>query len=319
MCGPDGPITVAPDHMHEGEVIEPWDTGATLTFGGHNFVEYPTGPNGDTPLPEIVAWGQVLAETDTSTESAHTGDPSNVATARSFGVVGAYDGHRANVGRVAVDSTWHHFFDINLIGDPIAPFPKTEGFNATPEGKQALGQIRSYYRNLVLWLARPGTLNLYFAGLAWYALRTQPLAMIVNPRRRYSYRDLIDIGTIALRNIYQVVPPCSVLVSLLPYFVDGPARVIPPDPWAKINPGDPPALDPELFLRAALGGAIAELAVDRAKLIQLDPKEAAQVVARVARDGITRGMRGLGAELGRYAEGLGRLASGLQKKQERER
>jgi hypothetical protein len=311
MCGPNGAIKVAPDHMHEGEVIEPWDTGATLTFAGQNFVEYPAGPNGDTPLPEIVAWGRVLAETDTSTEGAHTGDPGNVAQARSFGVVGAYDGHRANVGRVAVDSTWHHFFDINLIGDPVAPFPKTQGFNASAPGVQALEDIKSYYRNLATWLARPGALGRVFAGAAWYALRAQPLAMIVHPRRPFSQVDLVDIGSIALKAIYRIAPPCSVLIWLLPYFVDGPAKVVPPDPWAGPQPGDPPLIDPTIYLQVALGGAIAALAAEREKLLGMDPEEAAGVIVRVAREGIGKGMHGLGVELGRYAKGLGQLARGL--------
>ena len=309
MCGPNGAIKVAPDHMHEGEVIVPWDTGATLSFAGTGFREYPAAPNGSVPLPEVVAWGKVLAETDTSTENAHTGDPGDIAQARTFGIVGAYDGHLANVGRVAVDSTWHHFFDINLIGDPIAPFPKTQGFNASASGMKALEDIRSYYRNLATWLARPGALNRVFIGAAWYALRAQPLSMIVQGRRPYTHADLMQIGALALKTIYRIAPPCSVLVALFPYFVDGPIRVFPPDPWIKPRPGDPPFIDPTLYLRAALGGAIAAMAVERENLLRLDPEEAAERVVSVARKGITHGLRGLGTELGQYAEGLGRLAS----------
>jgi len=204
LCGPRGAIEVMPDHMHEGQVIEPWDTEATLTFAGKSFAEYPASARGDRPLPEIVAWGRVLAEVDVSTEEAHVGDPGHVASARRFGVVGAYDGHRAGVGRVAVDSTWHHFFDINLIGDPLAPFPKTEGFTASSSGIEVLEAIRSYYRNLATWLARPGAQSRVFASAAWYSLRTQPLAMIVSPRRVYSHADVMSIGALALKNIYRI-------------------------------------------------------------------------------------------------------------------
>jgi hypothetical protein len=297
--------------MHEGEVIVPWDTGATLNFAGTGFKEYPAAPSGSVPLPEIVAWGKVLAETDTSTENTHIGDPGDIAQARTFGVVGAYDGHLANVGRVAVDSTWDHFFDINLIGDPVAPFPKTQGFNASPSGMKALDDIRAYYRNLATWLARPGALNRVFIGAAWYALRAQPLAMIVQARRPYTHADLMEIGALALKTIYRIAPPCSVLMALFPYFVEGPVRVLPPDPWAQPQPGDPPLVDPALFLRAALGGAIAALAGERDTLLRLDPEEAAERMLGIARKGITHGLRGLGAELGHYAEGLSRLAKGL--------
>lgn len=312
MCGPNGPIQVSADHMHEGEVIEPWDPSATLTFAGQTFVEYPPGKLGGQPLPEIVAWGKVLAETNFSTEGAHTGDPGNIAQARRFGVVGAYDGHRAGVGRVAVDSTWHHFFDINLIGDPVAPFPKTQGFKASSDGQKALADIRSYFRNLATWLARPTTLSRVFSAAAWYSLRTQPLSMIVNPRRTYSHGELMSIGALALDNIYRISPPCSVLVSFLPYFVDGPVRVIPPDPWAAPAPGDPVFLDPRIFLTAALGGAIVALAAERQHILRVEPSQAAEIVHRAAHQGITRGLQGLGAEIGHLAEGLERLAHGLK-------
>jgi hypothetical protein len=311
LCGLHGAIKVAPDHMHEGEVIEPWDTTAKLIFNGKTFVEYPAGTYGERPLPEIVAWGKVLAEADVSTEPAHTGDPSNVARPRTFGVVGAYDGHRAGVGRVAVDSTWHHFFDINLIGDPVAPFPKTQGFNASPVGQEALADIRAYYRNLTTWLARPAALSRIFAGMAWYALRTQGLAMAVNPRFDYSHADLINIGALAQNIIARIAPPCSVLLLLIPYFVDGPTSVPPPDPWAGPQPGDPPFLDPAIYLRAALGGAIVALAAERAKLTELEPQLAARAIQEATRKGVFAGLRSLGRDLGGFAEGIEQIARGL--------
>jgi hypothetical protein len=311
LCGPSGAIKVAPDHMHEGEVVEPWDTAATLSFNGKSFVEYPAATLGEKPLPEIVAWGKVLAEADVSTEPAHTGDPGNVARPRTFGVVGAYDGHRAGIGRVAVDSTWHHFFDINLIGDPVAPFPKTLGFNASPEGQQALADIKAYYRNIAIWLAPPGALGRVFAGAAWYALRTQPLAMLVNPQRHYAHADLVSIGALAEKEIARIAPPCSVLVTLIPYFVDGPVRVPPPDPWAGPQPGDPPFLDPGLYLRAALGGAIVALAAARPQLMELEPQQAARAAEEAVRKGVVAGLVSLGRYLGSLAEGLEHIAQGL--------
>ncbi len=315
LCGSNGPIQVAADHMHEGEVIVPWDTSATLKFGHHSFVEYPADKLGRQPLPEIVAWGKVLAERDLSTELAHAGDPQNTARSRSFGVVGAYDGHQAGVGRVAVDSTWHHFFDINLIGDPIASFPKTQGFKASPDGIQALEDIRSYFRNLAIWLARPGALSRIFSATAWLSLRTQPLSMIVSPKRDYTYNDLVSIGTLALKTVYRFVPWCSVLVSLIPYYQDGPVRTIPPDPWAEPHPNEMPLINPDIYLQVALGSAVVALAVAREKIIETDPQEGAAIIHKVAREGITNGMRKLGTELNQFAEGLGRLAHGLMQQE----
>jgi hypothetical protein len=68
------------------------------------------------------------------------------------------------------------------------------------------------------------------------------------------------------------------------------------------NIRDPLLVDPVFFLRAALGGAIAALAVERDQLLRLDAEQAAAVAVRVVRQGVTKGIQGLGAELGHYAE-----------------
>jgi hypothetical protein len=261
MCGPKGPIRVAPDHMHEGEVIVPSTLNATLSFAGEDFVEYRKDALGQQWRPEIIAWGRVVAETNVSTEYAHTGDPSHVANPRSFGVVGAYDGHRVGVGRVVVDSTWHHFFDINLIGDPIAPYPKTLGFKASAPGEAVLADIEAYFRNIGLWIARSDRLGLLFPAMAWVALKTQPLNMIVKASHSYTYADTLRIGALAIDNLHRFIPPCTTIVILWRYLIEGPVPVVPPDPWAEgpRNPGDPPFIDPTPIIEAALGGAIVAL------------------------------------------------------------
>jgi hypothetical protein len=310
MCGVKGPITVAPDHMHEGEVIEPWDLNATLTFGGQNFVEYPADGLGRKWPPQIIAWGQVLAETNTSTENAHVGDPTDVATPRSFGVVGAYDGQRVGVGRVVVDSTWHHFFDINLIGDPIAPFPKTLGFKASASGQAALAEIENYYRNIAFWIARPGSLWRLWPAIAWVALKAQPLNMIVNSKHRYSYADMLRIGSLGLENLYRFLPPCTILVVLWQYLIEGPVRVVPPDPWAAPtpDPGDPVFVDPAAVLEASLGGAVIALEPERTEIEKMAPEKAVEAITRAVNRGVEHGLRELGADMGRYAEGLEKIA-----------
>ena len=64
------------------------------------------------------------------------------ATPRRFAMVGVYDGDPVNVGRVVVESTWHHWFSLNLV-------PLRNGAPATYR------QMQSYYRNVGLWLASP--------------------------------------------------------------------------------------------------------------------------------------------------------------------
>ena len=93
------------------------------------------------------------------------------ASAKKFGVVGAHNGHAAGVGRVVVDSTWHHWFDVNLTGRPLAPGdpidpvvpadPKAHGFEATPIGEAAYAREQNYFRNVAIWLAPPPQAGLH--------------------------------------------------------------------------------------------------------------------------------------------------------------
>lgn len=113
MCGTDGPIRIFPDHQHEGEAIAP--------------ASYPSATwpakNGYQPKVEVVAFGRIE-------------DPS-ADVGREVGLVSTYDGHRADVGRIIADSTWHHWFDINLDGFALSNLDK----------------IEQYFLNVAAWLA----------------------------------------------------------------------------------------------------------------------------------------------------------------------
>ena len=158
-------LRILPDHMHEGEVIDPFALAPALsptrTYGGQAFTEFPSGPQGQ-PRPENLALATVSAGHATrSTEPNHVGaDPAT--TAGTYGAIGAYDGHGANVGRVVVQSTFHHFTDVNLIGDLWAinadgtPNPeRRRGFLVSPEGKAHLDDISVYFANIAKWISRP--------------------------------------------------------------------------------------------------------------------------------------------------------------------
>jgi hypothetical protein len=81
---------------------------------------------------------------------------------REFIAISAYDGHRAGVGRVVTDATWHHFIDINIDGtgsdpdDGIRRFGlmmRPEDGNSDPtEDSPALIRLRQHWRNLAEWL-----------------------------------------------------------------------------------------------------------------------------------------------------------------------
>ncbi len=149
LCGINGPINVLPDHEHEGEAIIPSSFPAS---------EWPSKA-GNQPLPEVIAWGRIK-------------DPAATRVGQEIGVISAYDGHRADIGRVAADSTWHHFFDIDLLGDPSADPVNDNGYIATPAGQKALKQIENYYLNLAVWLAPPNAQKAMRDALWWSLIWT---------------------------------------------------------------------------------------------------------------------------------------------------
>lgn len=146
MCGRNGPITLFPDHQHEGEALAPVPEAgdpAWPTKAGHQ------------EQPYVVAWGRIK-------------DPSATRFGKEIGLVSAYDGHHVDVGRIVADSTWHHWFDINLTGIAPAPSPYA-GFDATPAGRAALTQIDSYFLNCGIWLSPPARQEA-MRNAAWWSI-----------------------------------------------------------------------------------------------------------------------------------------------------
>jgi hypothetical protein len=152
LCTPQGPIRVLPDHPHEGECLVPGNLGGNYSIGNDSFREYPDGPGGTPLAPVVIATATMLA----GAAVPEFGKPP--IPGGSFGVMGAWDGHKAGAfGRIVVDATWHHFININLIGDrglgaPNAGEPKTLGFLATTSGQAHLARIKAYYTNIADWL-----------------------------------------------------------------------------------------------------------------------------------------------------------------------
>ncbi len=189
LCSPDGMVRWLPDHMHEGTCEVPGNLGArTFTLGAATVREYPdyvppTPPPGYVaePLaPEIVATGTVVAGTTSPAidTADHTGS-ADPAIGITFGVIAAWDGQRVGKGRVVVDSTWHHFFNINLTGDRfLEKFTlaanqqqKLHGFYV-PDGmggrmpSAEYKMIMWYFRNIVYWLI-PASRH---AGIWWRSI-----------------------------------------------------------------------------------------------------------------------------------------------------
>ncbi len=163
LCGPDGPIDVLPDHQHEGEAVAPVPSPGDA--------DWPTKA-GHQERPEVIAWGRIK-------------DPAATKHGQEIGVISAYDGHNVNVGRIVADSTWHHWFDINLTGIAAAPSPYA-GFDDTPAGQAALKQIDAYFLNCGVWLAPPSA-QAAMRNAAWWAVLWTDRIVELNPDARLSF------------------------------------------------------------------------------------------------------------------------------------
>jgi len=180
MCGPEGPIDVFPDHEHEGAAIEP---------SSYPSSDWPSDSGGYQPKVNVVAHAEAV---DTRFNSQ--GD--------TWGVVGTYDGHRAEidgspVGRIVADATWHHWFDINLDGfySPQAP-PKT---------KDIIKQIEAYYLNVAVWLAPKERQKEMRNAACWSSIFVDPLIM-------FDLRSITPtyFGAVARNAIGQWAPQCTI-------------------------------------------------------------------------------------------------------------
>jgi hypothetical protein len=184
LCGNRGIINVLPDHPHEGECVVPSNLTLKPKFNSYEFDEYPIY-NGTTRIsPEVIAWARIQNDHKLS-------DFKQEVNPKEFGAIGAYNGHTVDVGRVVVDSTWHHWFDVNLTGrmlfnsDVPVPGPsglvntgdprKLNGFNDTPAGIIALNKIRNYFRNVAIWLSPPAKIKSMNNVLLWNSIFRYPL------------------------------------------------------------------------------------------------------------------------------------------------
>lgn len=125
---PSGIIDIMPDHPHEGECAP--ETSFTV--------------NRARVRTQIIATSFVLGGSTTLFAGKVSTDP------HCFPSIAVWDGRRAGVGRIVVDSTWHHFININLNGagsgldNDIQPGLNNSDFKV----------IQQYYMNIALWMTR---------------------------------------------------------------------------------------------------------------------------------------------------------------------
>lgn len=176
LCGPRGAITVMPDHPHEGDCIMPAAAFAAEFTGG-------------VPV-EIIARGRNVVGRNKG--GYVVSDP------REFGLLGVWDGHQpaANQGRVVVDSTWHHWFNINLRG-------------LRSVGGDNYNDILAFFRNVAIWLApKPQQAAMRRAGqrlllLTPTLVETLPGLIHFRPERFY------PLGIAARDALGRIAPQCQ--------------------------------------------------------------------------------------------------------------
>jgi len=118
---PSGIIDIMPDHPHEGECAQ--ETVFTV--------------KGQSISTQVIATSFVLGGSTT---------PGKIGTSpHCFPSIAVFDGRPAKVGRIAIDSTWHHFVNINLngVGTPLSGLDNND-----------FEVVRQYYMNISRWITR---------------------------------------------------------------------------------------------------------------------------------------------------------------------
>ncbi|MEJ6404269.1 hypothetical protein [Yoonia sp. 2307UL14-13] len=241
LCGPSGILNYLPDHMHEGLCEVPDDLGNSWTFDGQEFTEYPDDSNGVQVRPEVIAYAD------------------NNVNAQEFGVLGAYDGHRADVGRVVVDATWHHWFNINTMPYANASDPAHPSY--TPATVAKWREIQEYFRNVAVWLARPSLQRCIRNGGWIRTLGDFDIAITFQPLNRVRDHQLYfwQLGTFAKDALGRSASRCQLTLWILDIlfpreFIELENPFIPDRRRPEIDP--PGGLDFEEFETVALGAAI---------------------------------------------------------------
>ena len=283
LCGPRGAITVFPDHAHEGDCIVP----AALSAA-----EYPGGV-----APEVIARGRNVVG---RTKSGFT-----IVEPREFGLLGAYDGHlpAANVGRVLVDSTWHHWFNINLRG--LDNLPHSANYK----------DILAYFRNVAVWLAPPATqTRMRLTGQVIGLFSPHML------ERTLTIRELRPelfylIGIEARDALGRIAPQCQVsiwlndlVVAQIPQIrarLERMKMAEAPEPWE--------AYVMDRLLITALGGAMASLALAARKFDYLDVDAVIEGADKIAMEGLNMGMEFAQKELATSCKQLDKAIAGMSK------
>jgi hypothetical protein len=244
-------VTHLPDHAHEGRCVVP---------NALDPAEYPTDGGGIQVSPEVIAYG-------VSGGAGFSASKVSITPPELFGVIGAYDGHQASIGRVVVDSTWHHWLNINLNGTGAGTIDgvNQNGLydalnNPTPEYLE----IQRYFQNIAAWL-QPNRFLICFI-IYWPCLRWKwPLIEELEPLDDPRLFDFIDLGKSVEKLIlpYRGVSGVLEMVDSVLHLAKAPQSLR--NTYNMLYRGKETTLLPGIFrkemvVQAILGGVMNELA-----------------------------------------------------------
>jgi hypothetical protein len=282
-----GVIKVLPDHMHEGECYVPDDLTKSFDFNGYTTTEYPIWQKtGKRLKPEVIAEAIVIGDHITKNPDS----PPTIA--KIFGVLGAYDGHKVDVGRVAVDATWHHFININVIGKiPHDPNDiKGQGFNASDKGKKVYNDIKTYWRNIGVWLAPKKIQKSILATALWGIRWSYPLVEELSSRtvqEGLSREGILYLGRVARYSLNNISSEEQVIQGLIPYLTEIEDIV---SPWWG-NSESAPDLVFDVIVNSVLGGMILSIAKEFPERSPENKQRAERVLTRVLDSGVSLGIK----------------------------
>ncbi|MCU0431052.1 MAG: hypothetical protein MUF42_13890 [Cytophagaceae bacterium] len=162
-------IEVFPDHMHEGETRGKVFASENDWMGGLRedeltMEEFPMAD--PRPLPMVIAIGKPMNSVfHFKNQMMNT----RTNTDAPFGLVSAYDGEPVSLGRIVTDSTWHHWFDVNLLfTEPMRIGQQT--YLPNPKAEKDYTQIRNYHKNVAIWLTPRSKREKMFLSAVWNTL-----------------------------------------------------------------------------------------------------------------------------------------------------
>ncbi|UZO81365.1 hypothetical protein NBT05_02565 [Aquimarina sp. ERC-38] len=230
---PSGILQQMPDHPHEGE-CKP-ETDFTVT-------------NPKTGQSQTIRTQNIAISFVTSGNITNGKVPTDP---HCFPSISVFDGKQANVGRIVIDSTWHHFVNVNLNG--LLP--------------NSLAIIEEYFKNIAKWMTRKkNMLCLYKRILVLATLNDRIMESNMQnpdlPLSQIKDEELISIGTHAIQYMsenHNSSFGMDFAISLIEPLLPDLTREL--NPWIeqRTNNHTSPWLNPEGILQYGIGSGIVNL------------------------------------------------------------